>query len=34
MADGMDLIAKFLEYRTEVYNAAKMAEQLTVIDRL
>ncbi|KAI9254065.1 hypothetical protein BY458DRAFT_521345 [Sporodiniella umbellata] len=34
MADGMDLIAKFLEYRIEVYNAAKIAEQLTVIDRL
>ncbi|KAI9025215.1 hypothetical protein CLU79DRAFT_833870 [Phycomyces nitens] len=30
----MDLIARFLEYRTEVYNAATMAEQLAVIDRL
>ncbi|KAI8351172.1 hypothetical protein BD560DRAFT_409423 [Blakeslea trispora] len=34
MADGMYLTAKFLEYRTKAYNAAKMAERLTVIDRL
>ncbi|SAL97121.1 hypothetical protein [Absidia glauca] len=34
MADGLDLVTKFLEYRTEVYNAAKMMEPLTVIDRL